>query len=163
MANSVAVSGFITRANLATPLDPLPILVDPYNMILGDDADAADMSMQAGVMPGQSATKYVTADSPYVAGQQVVLATPDNTTLDLRLIIDGDSFADLMPLVAPIIQAVRDQLSFQVSVSFDGWTSTWACYSGDYLVALNQLFLFGYLCPMYLTMPRDPTPIAGPI
>jgi hypothetical protein len=119
--------------------------------------------MKPGVEPTQSTTKYVWASSPYVAGQQPVLATPDNAQLNLRLIIDGTSFADLETKVAPIIQAIRGQLSFQVSVSFDAWTSTWACYTGDYLVAMNQLWMFGYLCPMYLTLPRDPTPIAGPI
>ncbi len=163
MAASVAVSGYITQSNLPTPLPNLPILVDPYPMILGDQSEAADSSMKPGVEPTQSATKYVTASSPYVAGSQIVLATPDNAVLNLRLIIDGTSFADLLTKVAPIITAIRNQLSFQVSVSFDAWTSTWACYAGDYLVAWNQLWMFGYLCPMYLTLPRDPTPIAGPI
>jgi hypothetical protein len=163
MAESIALAGYISRANLPTPLANLPILVDPYNMILGDQSEAADASMKPGIEPTQSVTKYITASSPYVPGSQVVLATPDNATLNLRLIIDGTSFADLEANVTPIIQAIRGQLSFQVSVSFDAWVSTWACYCGDYLVALNQIFLFGYLCPMYLTLPRDPTPIAGPI
>jgi hypothetical protein len=163
MANAVAISGFISRSNLATPLDDLPILVDPYWGIMGDDADAADMSMQAGVMPGQSATKYVWADSPYVAGQQLVLATPDITTLDLRVMIDGDSMLDAQTKIVPIVQAIRDQLSYTVSVTFDEAVYTWSCWSGDYLIAMNQLFLFGYLVPMYLTLPRDPTPAMGPI
>jgi hypothetical protein len=164
MAESIALAGYISRANLPTPLANLPILVDPYNMILGDQSEAADASMKPGIEPTQSVTKYITASSPYVPGSQVVLATPDNATLNLRLIIDGGgSFAGLEAQVAPIIQAIRGQLSFQVSVSFDAWVSTWACYSGDYLVAMNQLWMFGYLCPMYLTLPRDPIPIAGPI
>jgi hypothetical protein len=163
MANSIAVSGFITRANLPTPLDDLPILVDPYNMIMGDDADSADMSQQAGITAGQSATKYVWADSPYVAGQQLVLATPDNSTLDLRLVIDGDSMLDAQEKIAPIVAAIRNQLSFTVSVSFDAATYAWNVYSGDYLIAMNQLFMFGYLVPLYITMPRDPTPVSGPI
>ena len=163
MANSIAVSGFITRSNLPTPLPDLPILVDPYWPLLGDDADSADMSQQAGVTPTQSATKYVWADSPYVAGQQLVLATPDNAVLDLRLIIDGDSMIDMQTKIAPIIAAIRNQLSFTVSVSFDAATYAWNCWSGDYLVAINQLWFFGYLCPMYLTLPRDPTPVSGPV
>jgi hypothetical protein len=159
----VVMSGFITRSNLATPLPDLPIFVDPYWPIMGDDADAADMSMQSGIMPGQSATKYVWADSPYVAGQQLVLATPDISTLDLRLVIDGDSMLDAQNKIAPIIQAVRNQLSFTVSVTFDEATYAWNCWNGDYLVAINQLWMFGYLVPMYLTLPRDPTPVSGPV
>jgi hypothetical protein len=161
MANSIAVSGFITRANLPTPLPDLPILVDPYWPLLGDDAGSADMSQQAGITPTQSATKYVWADSPYVAGQQLVLATPDNAVLDLRLIIDGDSMADAQAKIGPIVTAIRNQLSFTVSVSFDAATYAWNCWSGDYLIAMNQLFMFGYLVPLYLT--RDPTPVSGPI
>ena len=163
MAASIALSGFISRANLPTPLPDLPIQVDPYWAILGDQSEAADASMKPGIEPTQSVTKYITASSPYVAGSQVVLATPDNAMLNLRLIIDGTSFADLEAKVTPIIQAIRGQLSFQVSVSFDAWVSTWAVYTGDYLLAMNQLFLFGYLAPLYLTLPRDPTPLAGPI
>jgi hypothetical protein len=163
MANSIAVSGFITQGNLPTPLPDLPILVDPYNMILGDDAQAADMSQQAGITPAQSALKTVWADSPYVSGKQLVLATPDITTLDLRLVIDGDSMLDAQTKIAPIVNAIRNQLSFTVSVSFDAATYAWNCWTGDYLVAMNQLFMFGYLVPMYLTLPRDPTPAAGPI
>jgi hypothetical protein len=163
MANSIVMSGFITRANLPTPLPDLEILVDPYWPILGDDAAAADMSMQAGIMPGQSATKYVWADSPYVAGQQLVLATPDISTLDLRLVIDGDSMLDAQTKIGPIITAIRQQLSYTVSVTFDAATYAWNCWSGDYEIAMNQLFMFGYLVPLYLTLPRDPTPVSGPV
>ena len=163
MANSIAMSGYITRANLPTPLPNLKIFVDPYWPILGDNAEAADMSQHAGVTPTQSTLKTVWADSPYVAGKQLVLATPDNAMLDLRLVIDGTSMADAQTKIAPIVTAIRDQLSFTVSVSFDAATYAWNCYTGDYLVAMNQLFMFGYLVPLYLTLPRDPTPAAGPV
>jgi hypothetical protein len=159
----VYMAGYITRANLSPPQGPLDIFIDPYWPLLGDDADAADTSMHAGVTPAISALKTVWADSPYVAGKQLVLATPDNSTLDLRLIIDGDSMADMQAKIAPIVEAIRNQLSFQVSVTFDDAIYTWQCWTGDYEVAMNQLWMFGYLCPLYLTLPRSPIPIAGPI
>ena len=158
-----APSGYITRSNLASPLTPIDIFVDPYWAIMGDDQPAADMSMMAGVAPAQSALKSVWADSPYVAGKQLVLATPDNSTLDLRIIIDADSMTDAQAKLGPIIQAVRDQISYTVSLSLTGATYTWSCYSGTYLVAFNQLFLFGYYVPLYLSLPRAPVATAGPI
>jgi hypothetical protein len=161
--NDVAIAGEITRANLSPPLSPLPILVDPYWPLLGDDSDAADEASHSGVTPTISALKTVWADSPYVAGKQLVLATPDNATLDLRLIIDGTSMADMQAKIAPIIAAIRGQLSFQVTISFDAAVYTWNCWTGDYQVAMNQLWMFGYLCPLYLTLPRSPIPIAGPV
>jgi hypothetical protein len=161
---SIAMSGFITRDNLITgALPALEILVDPYWPIMGDTAEAADVSMHAGVVPAQSATKYVWADSPYVRGKQLVLATPDNSTLDLRLVIDGTSMLDMQAKIAPIITAIRDQTAFVVAIAFDGASYAWSCYTGDYLVAMNQLFMFGYLCPLYVTLPRDPTPFVGPV
>lgn len=163
MANSIAVSGFITRGNLPTPLPDLPILVDPYNMLLGDDSAAADMSQQAGIDPGVSVLKQVWADSPYVAGKQLVLATPDLATLALRLVIDGTDMLDAQTKIKPIVDAIRNQLSFTVSVSFDAATYAWNCWTGDYEIAMNQLFMFGYLVPLYLNLPRDPTPAAGPV
>lgn len=160
-------SGFITRSNLPTPLPNLAILVDPYWPLLGDDQAAADMSSAPGIIPTQSTLKTVWADSPYVAGKQLVLATPDNATLDLRLAIDGDSMLDAKNKIAPIIQAIRQQLTFEVSITFNSGdgdaTYAWNCYTGDYLVAFNQLHYFGYLVPMYLTLPRAPIPVAGPI
>jgi hypothetical protein len=159
----VAISGTITRANLPSPLGPLDILVDPYWGILGDEAEAADLSQQAGVTAAVSTQKQVWADSPYVAGKQLVLATPDNSTLDLRVLIDGSSMADLETKVATLITAVRQQLTFTVQVNFDAASYAWNCFTADYSVAWNQLYLFGFLLPVYLTMARDPTPLLGPV
>jgi hypothetical protein len=161
---TVSISGTISRANLSTPLSPLDILVDPYWGILGDDQVSAENSTAAGVNPTVSSLKTVWADSPYVAGKQLVLATPDNAILDLRLIIDGDGTQlGMQEAIAPIVTAIREQLSFQVSITFDAATYTWNCWTGDYLVAMNQLWVFGYLVPMYLTLPRAPIPVVGPV
>ena len=161
MPTGVAMSGYITRSALG--LANLPIFVDPYWPILGDNAEAADTSQHSGVVPTQSTTKYVWADSPFVAGKQLVLATPDNAILDLRLVIDGTSMADAQAKLVPIIRAIRNQVTFQVSITLDTATYAWNCYAGDYLVAINQLFMFGYLVPLYITLPRDPTPALGPV
>lgn len=159
----MAQSGTITRSNLATPLADLGILVDPYWPLVGDDSEAADASMKAGLEVSQSAHKYVWANSPFVAGQLPVLATPDNSTLNLRLVIDGESFADAQSKIAPIVVAITQQIEYTVSVTFDDAPYSWTCYTGDYEVAFNQLHYYGYLVPMYLTLPRAPIPVAGPI
>jgi hypothetical protein len=161
--DDVAVSGYITRANLSPPQGPLAIFVDPYWPLMGDDSDSADSSSNAGITPGISTLKTVWADSPYVAGKQLVLATPDNSTLDLRLIIDGTSMLDAQNKIRPIVEAIRKQLSFEVSLTMDAATYTWNCWTGDYQIAFNQLHLFGYLVPLYLTLPRAPIPVAGPV
>jgi hypothetical protein len=156
-------TGYITRSNLPSPQGNLTIFIDPYWALVGDDQDAADSSVRNGIEPAQSALKMVWADSPFVAGKIPVLATPDNSTLNLRLIIDGTSMADAQSKIAPIIQAIRGQLSYQVSVTLDSATYTWLCYTGDYTVAFNQMHTFGYLVPMYLSLPRNPVPVAGPV
>lgn len=157
------LQGYISRANLNPPLGHLGILITPYWPLLGDTQDAADMSSAAGIAPGQSALKTVWASSPYVAGQQLVLATPDNSTLDMRLVVRGDSMVDAQDQLRPIIQAIRTQLTYNVSVTFQSATYTWACYTGTYLIAFNQLHFFGYLVPLYVTLPRTPYPISGPV
>jgi hypothetical protein len=158
-----SISGFITRSNLASPLSPLAIQADPYWTLLGDTSDDATISESPGVAPGLSALKQVWADSSYVAGQQLVLSVPDNSTLDLRLICDGDSMADAQTKAAEIIVAITQQLVFEVSLTFDTATYAWNCYTGVYEVAFNQLHYFGYLLPLYVSLTRDPTPVSGPI
>jgi hypothetical protein len=158
------ISGSITRQNMPGGAQPdLPIFVDPYPMILGDTSEAADTSAHAGVTPTQSTLKTVWADSPYVEGKQLVLATPDNATLDLRLVIDGTSMADAQSKIGPIVNAIRQQLTYTVTMTIDTATYAWYCWTGDYLVAFNQLHLFGYLVPLYLTLPRNPRPALGPV
>ncbi len=160
---SYSISGFITRSNLASPLANLPIQVDPYWMLLGDTSEDASVSRSAGVTPALSTHKTQWADSPYVSGKQLVLATPDNSTLDLRLICDGTSMADAQTKAAAIITAVTQQMVFEVSLTYDTAVYAWTCYLGDYQVAFNQLHFFGYLLPLYVTLPRDPTPLSGPV
>lgn len=157
------ISGYISRANLPSPLPNLDIQVDPYWTLMGDDQEAADQSTAAGVAPAISAHKFVWADSPYVAGQQLVLATLDNSTLDLRLVVDGDSMEDAQTKLAAIIEAVGQQATYVVSLTFDAATYAWNCYTGDWQVAFNQLHYFGYLPPLYLHLPRDATPVSGPL
>lgn len=157
------ISGFITRANLAVPLADLPIQADPFWTLLGDTSADASSSTSAGVEPGISVHKTTWADSKYVAGQQLVLATPDLSNLNLRLICDGDSMLDAQTKAAEIIVAVTQQLNYQVSLTFDTATYAWNCFLGDYEVAFNQVHYFGYLLPIYLALPRDPTPVAGPV
>jgi hypothetical protein len=159
----VAISGTITRANLPSPLSPLSILIDPYWGTLGDDSEDASSGGSAGVTLGMSAQKMVWADSPYVAGKQLVLATPDNSTLDLRVMVNGTSMADLQTKAITLIQAVRNQSNFTVQVNFDAASYAWNCYTADYNVAWNQLYLFGFLLPVYVSMIRDPTPVLGPV
>lgn len=157
------LTGYITRSNLNPAQGHLGILVDPYYPLLGDTSDAADSSSEAGVAPAQSALKTVWASSPYVAGQQLVLATPDNSTLTLRLLVRGADMIDMSDALRSIIQAIRTQLTFNVVVEYQTAVFAWKCYTGDYLVAINQLFYFGNLAPLYVSLPRTPYPLSGPI
>ncbi len=158
-----SISGFISRGNMSPPLSNLAIQADPYWGLLGDTSEDASTSSQAGFAPAISQHKRVWADSAYVAGQQMVLATPDNSTLDLRLICDGTSLADAQTKAGLIIAAITQQMTFEVSLTFDTATYAWNCYLGDYEIAFNQVHFFGYLLPLYVSMPRDPTPVSGPV
>jgi len=161
--STYAISGYITRTNLSPAQGHLDILVDPFWPLLGDTESAADMSMMPGIAPQQSKLKAVWANSPYVAGQQLVMAVPDNSTLDLRLIVHGESMVEVQTYLKELIQAIRTQMAYTVSVTMQTATYAWNCYVGTYLVAFNQLFYFGYLLPLYVKLPRTPIPAAGPI
>jgi hypothetical protein len=157
-----AVTGYITRSNLPSPLSDLAINVDPLWLLSGDASDDASVSRSAGYTPGPSQLKRVWADSPFVAGQQQVLATPDNSTLDLRLLIDGANETAIATSAGLVITAVTKQQTFQVSYTAGSVTWTRNCYTGVFQVAFNQLHLFGGRLPLYVSMPCDPTPVAGP-
>lgn len=159
-----SIGGYITRSNMNPPLSNLDIQVDPYWMLLGDTADDASTAGSPGVEIGLTTHKKVYASSPYVAGSQLVLATPDNSPLSLRLICDGGGdINQAMDDAGVICQAVSQQLTYQVVLNYDVTQLGWNCYTGDYQIAINQLWLFGYLLPVYLAMDKDPTPVFGPI
>lgn len=163
-------NGFITRSNLPSPLSNLTICASsgPIYALQGDQQEAADSSSLAGIGPSLSARKYVWASSPFVAGQQPVLATPDNSTLDLRLSLFGSSFKHcLTTLAAEVITAISTQMAYQVSVTVGtgggAGTMTWNCFPGVYQVAINQYVEFANILPIYVSLPRTPIPAAGPV
>lgn len=157
------IGGYITRTNMSPALSNLDIQADPYWTLLGDTSDDSTISTSPGVNPALSVHKKVWADSAYVAGRQLMLATPDNSTLDLRLLVDGVSMADVQTKLATIIEAVTRQITFQVILQFDSAYYGWSCYTADYQVGFAQVHYFGLLAPLYLMMDRDPTPVQGPI
>lgn len=163
------VTGYITRSNLPSPLANLTITVDPLWLLPGDASQDASISMSPGVQAAQSVVRYTWAQSPFVAGSQLVHAVQDNSSLDLRLICDGGgNLADAQSYASEVITAVTGQQTFQVSLTWDSGlpdtvTNTWNCYMGTYLAAFNQLYTFGYTLPLYISCPRDPTPAAGGI
>lgn len=153
------VSGYITQSNLTTPLPNLEIQQTPYWVLGGDPSDRADTSTQNGFVPGLSVHKRVWADSPYVQGQQLVLATPDNSTLILRMLVSGVSQLDMQNNLLALITAITEQLVFQVSLTFDSASYLYTVYTGDHEEASGgQLAQFGTNIgvPVYLTLPRDP-------
>jgi hypothetical protein len=159
-----SITGTISRANLATPLDDLDIFNDIYKGLFGDDSQAADSASDTGIDPGLSQMKYTWADSPFVAGQQLVNFVPDLTTMYLRFLVKGSDQEDAQANLAAIIQACILQPSYQVSITIDGIaTYTWNCYPAEYQVVFNQWAWFGPLPPLYLAIPRDPIPVSGPI
>ncbi len=162
MAGAASVNGYITRANLVPAQANLPILASPYWTLLGDEASAADQSSSSGIDAAISAHKYIWADSPYVAGQLPVLATPDNSTLALRILCNGPSLDVAQTQAAAVIQAITGQLSYIVSITLGAATWAWECYTGNYQVAFNQLYYFGSYLPLYVFLPRNPVPVSGP-
>jgi hypothetical protein len=159
-----AITGYISRANLDTPLDNLVIFNDVYMGLLGDDEQAADSQSDAGLDPGLSAMKYTWADSPFVRGQQLVNFVSDMTTMYLRFLVAGGDQATVQANLAAIIAATTQQPSYTVSVTIDDVaTYAWMCYPAEYQVGFNQWTWFGPLPPLYLSIPRDPTPVSGPI
>jgi hypothetical protein len=162
------ISGYITRSNLPTgALGNLAIFNSTYMGLFGDDSQAADSSSDAGIDPGASSAKYTWADSPFVAGQQLVNYVQDNRTLYLRFLVAGANQGACQTNLSTIITAVTQQMTYQVSVTLDTSIYTWTCYPAEYQIAMNQWMWFGPGSgggpPLYLSIPRDPTPVAGPI
>lgn len=160
-----AVTGTITRANLPDPLDPLDIFgTSPYMGLFGDDSQAADDQSDPGIDAGLGTFKYTWADSPFVSGQQLVNAILDNTTMYLRMLVKGTDQADAQANLQDIIVAVTEQFTFQVSITLDGIaTYAWNCFPAEYQIAFNQWMWFGPYPPLYLSIPRDPIPVSGPL
>lgn len=152
------VSGYITQTSLGLP--NLTLQANPYWVLSGDNSDKADTSTQNGFVPGQSAKKQVWADSPFVRGKQLVLSTPDNSTLVLRMLVEDSTQLAMQNDIAALVTAISDQLSYTVNLTFDSASYTYSCYSGDYTMALGgQMSQFAFWCPLYLILPMDPTVI----
>jgi hypothetical protein len=163
------ISGYITRSNMpGGALANLPIFNSTYMGLFGDDSQEGDSTSGAGIDAGSSSMKYTWADSPFVVGQQLVNFVKDNTTLYLRFLVGppfsgGGSHALSQTNLATIIAACTQQFNYQVSWTLDAATYTVNCFPGEFHVGFNQWTWFGPLPPLYLSLPRDPTPVAGPL
>jgi hypothetical protein len=185
------IAGYITRSNMPAGINPRTGVLYPtanldiftgeavldsnavdYDSIpsfplMGDTADQAETSTQNGIVPGLSVHKRIWANSPFVSGQQQVLATPDNSTLVLRLVIPGENVTLGQEYLSQLIQSITLQPVFQIVTNLSDGSGTvqygWNCYTADYQVAFNQLFWFGPLPPVYIMATRDPIPAFGPV
>lgn len=147
----MANSGHITRTSLS--LADLAIATATYDVMV-DEAGLLDA--------GTVSWRRLTAESPFSPGRVLVQAVPDTPTMNLRIDVIGTSLADVQTKVGTLLTAVW-QASYQLSLTFDAATYTWTCEPADVTVGFNYPHIFGLACPVVLSIPRDPIPVAGPI
>jgi hypothetical protein len=148
----VASSGYITRTSLS--LSNLAIATATYDVLL-DESN--------GLSAGTVAWRRMTAESPWVSGRTLVQAVKDTTSLAMQVTVTGADLATVQSNVSTLLTAVW-QTTYQLSLTLDtGAVYTWACEPADATVGFNYSHVLGKACPVVLSIPRDPTPVAGPI
>lgn len=148
----MAVSGHITRTVLS--LADLPICTTTYD-VMYDDANGLDI--------GTVTWRRLTAESPFVAGRVLTQAVKDTALMSWRVDVTGADLATVQGNVGTLLAAVW-QATYQVSLTLDtGATYTWNCEPADASVGFTHGHVLGKVCPVILSIPRDPTPVAGPI
>lgn len=148
----MASSGYITRTSLS--LSNLAIVTATYDVAI-DDAG----SLSAGTI----AWRRLTAESAFTSGRTLIQAVKDTTSLALLITVTGADLATVQANVSTLLSAVW-QTSYQLSLTLDsGATYTWNCEPADATVGFNHSHVLGRACPVVLSIPRDPIPVAGPI
>lgn len=145
-----AVSGFITR----TVGGNLAICTSTYD-VMYDAANGLDL--------GTVQWNRITADSPFSSGRVLVQAVKGTPTLNMRVDVTGADLATVQADVSTLLAAVW-QTAYQVSLTLDtGATYTWNCEPADATVGVTYSHVLGRMCPVVLSIPRSPIPVAGPI
>ena len=148
----LSVSASVTRAEMS--LAPLSIEVANQYRI-----------MRSTLGPGAVSWRKQTATSPYVHGAILVGAVKDIglATLGVRVMAPSDS--TLWARVDTLVRAF-EQFTYDLSVTIDGSTFTWRCQPADYSVGDSGVFqefhLMSHQQEVRFTIPRHPTPVAGP-
>lgn len=148
----LAISASITRSELL--LAPLSLEVPGQYQI-----------MRSTLGPGAISWRRQTASSPFVHGQVLVNAVKDVATSTLGVRVIGGSASSLWSRIDTLLRAF-EQFSFDLTVALDGQTFTWRCQAADYSVGESGVFQDFHLRSLQqevqFSIPRHPTPVAGP-
>lgn len=151
MADDLSVAASVTRTSLG----------------LGDlSLSQAGVYEVVSAGPGTKTPILNEVSGRYVSGSAVVNVTWGRGTLPLVVRVYGSTHAQLAARTAALVAAFS-QKAYQVTLTLGGQTSTWKCHAATIAPAagdtLNKFELMNG-APMQtynLSIPRQPTPVAG--
>lgn len=155
-------SGYITRANLPSPLGHLALFS-------GSPWPTYDFA-EGGLDPGQGKKKRQIASSMYVPGDGQLGSLAGTASATFQFQVVGDNGADLDSAIGVLVDAVCNQQSWELHVSFEGdrdWA--WTCWDADEPAIGFAAPMWGpdasapvMWAPVTVTCQRDPVLVAGP-
>lgn len=151
-ADRLNVTASVTRAELS--LSPLSLEVPNVYSIIRESLG-----------PGSTGWRRQTATSAYVHGEVLVGAVKSITMASLGVRVYGNSMSVMVSRLNDLIRAF-EQFTYDLTVTIDGSTFTWRCQPADYSVGDNGNFQDHHLRAqqqeVHFSIPRHPTPVAGP-
>lgn len=141
-------SAYVTRSLLG--LGHLDLLTDPYDILI------------EGLDPGQRSWRRTTAESPFVPGRVLMNAVLDTPTRLIPVDVSGTDLADVQTNVAALIAAFS-QMHYQVHITLGTAEYAWVCEPADLNVGFTYQHVLGRICPVTLSVPSSPIPVAGPV
>lgn len=142
------VVGFITRPELG--LADLVISSGAYRIV----SEGADF--------GPVTWRKQEATSIFMHGSIPVYQVKSGTVINLGVRVLGSSQSQLAANIDTLIKAVS-QWTYNLSLSLEGTSYTWTCYSADYAVGGSGERFNLLDVDVRLVIPRSPIPIAGPV
>lgn len=123
------------------------------------DPVGAHYVLSTGFGPGGSSSRRQTVESPFLPGRFLVAAVADVATAQVPVIAQADTAADLQDRLETLIAAFW-QLSYTITLDFDGVAYAWTCERADYVIgdsgALSGPFLSQHAQLVTFTVPRSP-------
>lgn len=146
----MAFDPFITRANLVPPAANL-LLNDRVNYRYDreDGFEAEAITQRRNVV-----------SSLYSAGDVLITAVADASLLRARILVLGATVAARNTNLATLLAAFR-QLRYELHLVDDGVDYAWSCQVADYGLEFARLVGDKVVVPVNLSIPRQPSPLAG--
>ena len=137
----------VVQASVTTNSGPINLNSAPYRL--------ADGSFESETITHRKAS----VSNPFVEGSHTVNSLRENVVVPVNVWVESDSMVEVKAAVAAL-KAAFDQISFNMTVSFDDFQETWFCEASDYVVTTTRELLHSHRSRVEVQLVRQPAVVS---